>query len=255
MWPGPGVPNVPGMRILGLLAPALVLGCLSGCAIGGPPRAEETDEVAQVVALAIDSPRQADAVGYARAAMDTRAARDGRLTVVRVTAGHLVLRVHLEAYDDTTSFTFDPHEPEVFTCYELEVGVSGVSGPERRPCPAGAAPVPLPPPPPVMEIPTGADAVVSAALRRTSSNPEAVVADVRRRLRPPTSRALPPEVAAAAHGADVGVSVRGADSCLLGSRVDGRVLVWRPSRVQVQPGELSCDPATALGRLGVTPPH
>ena len=25
--------------------------------------------------------------------------------------------------------------------------------------------------------------------------------------------------------------------------------------LQVQPGELSCDPATALGRLGTSPPH
>ncbi len=56
-------------------------------------------------------------------------------------------------------------------------------------------------------------------------------------------------------GADLGISVRGDDGCLLGSRVDGTALVWRPSWVQVQPGELSCDPATALGRLGIDPPH
>jgi hypothetical protein len=59
----------------------------------------------------------------------------------------------------------------------------------------------------------------------------------------------------AAQGSDVGVSVSGQDGCLLGSRVDGEVLVWRPSRVHLQPGELSCDPATALGRMGIDPPH
>ncbi len=243
------------MRILGLLAAALVLACVSGCAIGGPPRADETDEIAQVIALAIDFPRQDDATGYARAAVATRAGQDGRLAVVRVSEKRIVLRVHLEAYDDTTSFSFfDRHEPEVFTCYDLEVGVSGVGEPERRSCPARAAPVRLPPPPREMEIPVGADAVVRSVLRHPSSE-AVVVAAVRRGLRPPTAGALAPEVRAAVDGADLGISVRGDDGCLLGSRVDGKALVWRPSWVQVQPGELSCDPATALGRLGIDPPH
>jgi hypothetical protein len=43
--------------------------------------------------------------------------------------------------------------------------------------------------------------------------------------------------------------------CLLGSRIQGNVLVWRPSWRQVQPGELTCTPETALSRDGVTPPH
>jgi hypothetical protein len=241
------------MRIVGLLGCVLVLGGVSACAVGGPPRSAETDHVAGIVALAIDFPRQDDAVGYARAAAATLAGQDGRLSVVGVSEKRIVLRVHLEAYDDTTSFSFDRHEPEVFTCYDLEVGVSGVSEPERRSCPPGATPVALPPPPPVMEIPAGADAVVRSVLRRRSSS--AVDAVVRRRLPGPAHGTLAPEVRVAARGGDLGVSVRGEDGCLLGSRVGGTVLVWRPSAVRVQPGELSCDPTTALGRLGIHPPH
>jgi hypothetical protein len=241
------------MRIVGLVAAVLV--CLTGCAVGGPPPDRDPDRVAQVVSLAIDFPRQDDAVGYARAAADTRAARDGRLAVVGVSERRLVLRVHFDAYDDDTSFTLRRHVPAVTTCYDVAVGVAGVGEPERRSCPPDATPVVLPPPPPVAEIPVGADAVVRSVLRRTSSGSEAAAAGVRRGLRPPTAGALAPQVRAAVRGTDVGISVHGDDCCLLGSRVHGRVLVWRPSREQVQPGELSCDPATALGRFGTTPPH
>jgi hypothetical protein len=242
------------MRVLGLVAAALVLAGVSGCAIGGPPRADETDRVAEIVALAIDFPRQDDATGYARAAAATRAGQDGRLSVVGVGEKHLVLRVHLEAVDNTEMFGHD--EPAVTACYDVEVGVSGTRTPVRRTCSPGAAPVRLPPPPPEMEIPVGADAVVRSVLRHPSSETDADAVDaVRRGLRPPTAGALAPEVRAAVDGADLGISVRGDDGCLLGSRVDGTALVWRPSWVQVQPGELSCDPATALSRLGIDPPH
>jgi hypothetical protein len=243
------------MRIVGLLAAVLVClsFCVTGCAVGGPPPDRDPDRVAQVVALAIDYPRQDDAVGYARAAADTRAGRDGRLAVVEVSESRLVLRVHFDAEEDTTSFALQPHVPAVTACYEVGVGVAGVGEPERRSCPAGAAPVVLPPPPPVRQLPVGADAVVRSALRRTS--PDAVEAVVRRGLRAPARGTLAPSVEVTARGSDVGVSVAGEDGCLLGSRVDGEVLVWRPSRVQVQPGELSCDPLTALGRMGIHPPH
>ena len=56
----------------------------------------------------------------------------------------------------------------------------------------------------------------------------------------------------ATDGADLGVALSEPDdrSCLLGARTGGKVLVWRPSRVQLQPGELSCDPGTALAGQG-----
>jgi hypothetical protein len=248
------VPSVSCMGIIRLLVPALVLGGVGGCAIGGPARADETDRIAEIVALAIDSPRQADATGYARAAAATRAGQDGRLAVIRVDARRIVLRVHLVAIvDDTAMFGHD--EPEVTTCYDVGVDVSGVGDPERVTCPAAATPVALPPPLPHREIPTGADAVVRTALRRTPRDADALRAAVRKDLAAPASGALAPEVLAATDGTDIGLSVGGEGECLLGSRVAGRVLVWRPSRVQVQPGELSCDPSTALGREGITPPH
>ena len=245
------------MRIIGLLAAVLV--GLAGCAVGGPSLdrdpGRDPDRVAQVVALAIDYPRQDDAEGYARAAADTRAGRDGRLTVVKVGEGHLVLRVHFDAFEDTSFFTFGRQVPAVTACYDVEVGVSGVRDPERRSCPVGARPVTLPPAPPVMQVPPGADEVVRAALRRRSWGATAVGSFVRRRLAAPAHDTLAPEVRVAARGADVGVSVRGRNGCLLGSRRSGGVLVWRPSAVQVQPGELSCDATTALDRLGTRPPH
>jgi hypothetical protein len=216
MCAGSDLPSLVGMRRLGVPLVLVLLVLVGGCAVGGPPPDHDPDRVAQVIALAIDSPRQDDAVGYARAAMDTRAARDGRLAVVWVSTSHLVLRVHFEAFEDTSFFTFERHVPEVFACYDVQVGRSGIEGePTRRTCPVGASPVQLPPP------------------RGT----------------------LAPEVRMATQGSDAGVSVRGEDACLLGSRIEGEVLVWRPSRVQVQPGELSCDPATALGRMGIDPPH
>lgn len=63
----------------------------------------------------------------------------------------------------------------------------------------------------------------------------------------------------------VGVAVsgvRGYDSgrrvndCLLGlRRADGTVQVWKPSAIQVAPGEGSCDPETALSADLQHPPH
>jgi hypothetical protein len=68
-------------------------------------------------------------------------------------------------------------------------------------------------------------------------------------------RGVPGAEVATQDGA-VGVAVRGVrgyasgrpvNDCLLGlRRADGTVQVWRPSAIQVAPGEGSCDPATAL---------
>jgi hypothetical protein len=73
----------------------------------------------------------------------------------------------------------------------------------------------------------------------------------------PGRRPLPPTPQVATDGADIGVALAAPDdhSCLLGARIDGKVLVWRPSRVQVQPSELSCAPRTTLARQGTRPPH
>jgi hypothetical protein len=95
---------------------------------------------------------------------------------------------------------------------------------------------------------------VLAALTRSMPGPRPVNPDKQTPERPPVQDV-------ALRGADVGVAYRAGDrstggiDCLLGSRVNGTTLVWRPSWAQVQPGELPCTGKTALDRQGTTPPH
>jgi hypothetical protein len=66
-----------------------------------------------------------------------------------------------------------------------------------------------------------------------------------------------PVVTAAVSGDDIGVSLAdpAGRRCLLGARVEAHVTVWRPTRIQLQPGELTCDPQTALHLQGTRAPH
>ena len=50
-------------------------------------------------------------------------------------------------------------------------------------------------------------------------------------------------------------SGRRVNDCLLARRYDGRVEVWRPSSVQVAPGEATCDASAALAAGLQHPPH
>ncbi|WP_229401717.1 hypothetical protein [Micromonospora okii] len=60
----------------------------------------------------------------------------------------------------------------------------------------------------------------------------------------------------AAAGGVVGVALRASQYvCLLARVAGGRVEVWRPSRVQLAPGELSCTADVAVAGLGRRPPH
>jgi hypothetical protein len=43
--------------------------------------------------------------------------------------------------------------------------------------------------------------------------------------------------------------------CLLGARIGGEVIVGRPGRVQLQPGEAGCDAQAALALPRLRPPH
>jgi hypothetical protein len=113
------------------------------------------------------------------------------------------------------------------------------------------------------EIPDGAAAIVAAVLDDASARSAGeVVSRIRDRLRSPATDPttglahLPLEVDADVRGDDIGVAVEGdGRSCVLGSRVGGSVLVWRPSRIQMMPGELTCDASTTLYRQGTSPPH
>jgi hypothetical protein len=104
-------------------------------------------------------------------------------------------------------------EPAVTTCYEAKFSYYGIMGSPRR-----------------IACPPGATPIIPPP---AEPEPEIAIPD----------------------GADAGVALweRDGRGCLLGARVGGQVLVRRPSRVQLQPGELSCDPQTALARQGIHP--
>ncbi len=254
------------MRILGTVLSVLVV--VAGCGLTPAPRSQETDQIARVVAEAISHPRQEDAIGLARAAAGTRAVTSGELRVVEAKdlpgagpqdpVARLVFRIQLESVRATG---FGSDSPAVTACYDVEFASWGMVGsPRRRACPARTAAVSLPPPAPVRELPAGSETVLRRLVGGLPDAVEAAAAAtaVREALPSAPAGALDPEVAAEVQGGDLGISVRAESGCLLGSRVGGaggRVLVWRLSRVQRQPGELSCDPSTALGGAGLTPVH
>jgi hypothetical protein len=260
--------------IVGLLVGTLTA-VVAAASYSRPPGNDETDRIAKVVADAISFPRQSSAAGFARAALATRAGQDGRLQVVAVEEleadrpedprARLVFRVHLPA-DEGGWRTI----PAVTACYEARFNYYGtIDSPGRMTCPRGAAAVTPPTEAPVPEvvIPTGADELVERLLTDAARTPDAaeVRAALEAGLRETAARAgtgpgappLPPEPQVATQGDDIGVALfePGDRSCLLGARTGGRVAVWRPSRVQLQPGELSCDPGTALAGRGQRPPH
>ncbi|MFG1645536.1 hypothetical protein ACGFMK_35085 [Amycolatopsis sp. NPDC049252] len=238
------------------------------------PGDSQTDETAQRIADAIDSPPQTSAANYARRAVEAAHGSSEAFAVVEMhdstsddldaATAHLVFRV----YHPGTQDELFPQEP-VTACYTVGFNFRGlVDAPRRTDCPANATPLD-PPPIPVWEVPEGSDPAlqsvltslpasvtdqdVSAALSRSMPSPP---------LDPETqTRGRPPVQDVAVRGNDVGVAYRAGDrstggiDCLLGSRVGGSTLVWRPSWAQVQPGELTCTAETALDRQGITPPH
>ncbi|MEA2220095.1 MAG: hypothetical protein QOJ35_2721 [Solirubrobacteraceae bacterium] len=232
----------------------------------------ETDRVAGTVATAIGSPRQESADGLVRAALATAAGRDARLRVVAADAlsaakpadprARLVFRVHLAG----SRGGFGTSDP-ITACYVARFSFYGVIGsPRRIACPEGAraiVPAALPAKP-RRTIPAGLDATLSNVLGALPVSPTSddVRARVASALPAPIVDAhtglqdLPPTVATALSGADVGVALWEPEDrgCLLGARIGGHVTVGRPSRVQLQPGELSCDAETALQLRRLRPP-
>ena len=241
---------------------------LSACAASQDdasiPGNDETDRIARVVADAISYPRQESADALTRAAVDTSAGRDGRLSVLIAEdlqadelvdpLARLVFRVHLEAYQAGLTSV-----ESVTACYEGFFSYYGVIDPPGRvecpPVSRAITPEPIEPTPRLV-IPDGADEAVrrtlsgfpsavttaevvdalTAALPGLEPDPESGITDI----------PVTPEVVVA--GSDIGVAMRAdAGSCLFGARTGGEVDVWYPSRDEVQPGELTCDPETALG--------
>lgn len=257
------------VRRWALLAPLVVL-ALSSCA--APPGNAQTDQAAAEAARRISFPRQHSADALVRAAVGTSGSQGG-FSVVQAKD----LDAH-DLSDPLARLVFRVHQPgglsgfvrsdPVTACYEVMFNWYGVKGsPRRIDCPSRVTailPTPLPPTAGVV-IPTGFDATLRKLLTSlpTGLTGEQVEGRVISALPDPHIDAvtglqvLPPSVAAGLDGADVGVSVWEADDrhCLLGARIAGHVTVWRPSRVQLQPGELTCDPQTALALAGLHPPH
>lgn len=251
---------------------AMVVGgglLLASCAAGNA----ETDRQAATLANAISWPRQDSAAGFARAALATSLGKSSGFSVLEARdldapqltdpMAHLVIRIHHEGSESGFSRT-DP----VTACYSLDFNYYGIIGtPDRITCPDNATAI-TPPPEPRREIPPGSDTALQSILTSLPATPNE--ADVMTALRtglpaPPVDletrlAGVAPEVAATVNGVDVGVAIRMVDGssgieCLFGSRVNGTILVWYPPRVLVQPGETSCDPASALARLATRPPH
>lgn len=181
--------------------------------------------------------------------------------------GDPIARLVFWIHQDGSTDEFFPTDP-VTACYEALFSYYGLIGPPHRVhCPSGTraiVPPPLPAKPNVV-IPDGYDDTLATLLSGLPAAPAA--GDVRDRITrnlpapvvdPATGlRNLAPTVETAVNGRDVGVSLwegRG-EGCLLGARVGGRVTVWRPARIQLEPGELSCDSQTALRLQGTTAPH
>ena len=58
------------------------------------------------------------------------------------------------------------------------------------------------------------------------------------------------------HYGAIGVALKASQyACVLARVTPEKVEVWSPSRVQLAPGELSCNGGTAAGGQGQTPPH
>lgn len=254
-----------------LLAAVAIGVCAVAVVRAMPPGDAESDRIADTVTNAISYPPKGSAINLARAARETDsvtvyAAEELAPSGPSNADAQLGLRVD---YKVRHWLDFNPGEPPMLdrvACYEAEFGYQYVADLLRVRCPDDTSPMPLPPRIPVRtrKIPAGAADVVAAVLDTAPARPSAdtVASAVRNRLRSHgTDRTtglphLPSEVEASVCGGDVGIAVEGYErSCVLGSWVDGDVLVWRPTRIQTIPGELSCDPSTALDRQGTSPPR
>ncbi|WP_326835503.1 hypothetical protein VSH64_11340 [Amycolatopsis rhabdoformis] len=253
-------------RIWGIPLAALVLVATAACAAGN----DETDRVAKELTAAISTPPQDSAAGYARAALKPGEAAP--VTFLEITDRpttrpgdadmHLVFRIHFDSVESGWT-----RSAAVTACYEANFNYRGLVSESRVGCPPDARPVTPPPAAPV-EVPSTFDGPLAKALAALPDRPtvdqvnDAINRGVPRVQPDPETHAVGPTPFrdVLVSGDKVAVSfmtygrAEGVD-CLFGSRNGKDVLVWRPSWVEVQPGELVCEPRTALARAGTTPPH
>ncbi|TVT36344.1 hypothetical protein FNH05_25740 [Amycolatopsis rhizosphaerae] len=223
----------------------------------------ETDRQSVTLAHAISYPRQADAAGFARAALATPLGRSGNFSVLEAkdldhkgsrAMARLVWRIHRDASEGgwTRVEAFD-------ACYRVEFTDDEVSyGPTRITCPDNAVAI-TPPPLPRRDIPPEFVPALETTLAKLPRTP--TEADVRAALAtglptPPVDpethlAAIPPEISVQVNGSDVGVALFARigveeKDCTMGRRVGGVVTVWGLSWRDLGPREKPCTPQAAL---------
>ncbi|MFC0540064.1 hypothetical protein [Kutzneria chonburiensis] len=228
---------------------------------------KETDRQARTIAEAISYPRQADAMGYARALIavnhigaQVMEATDIQHTDLQKPMVHLVMRINYQACRKGDLLMCEQVPATV--CYGVDLNYyQPLSSPWVVDCPSNA-PV-IPPPLPRTDIPAGTvDSLQSILAALPASPTEAQVTAALAGLPKPVVdpktglAGIPPTVRSSIHGTDVGVSVLGGDhDCLLGLRENGKAKAWYPPRVQTQPGEYGCGPDVAFSLAHTPPPH
>jgi hypothetical protein len=243
---------------------AVVTACaavlLTACAEGDA----ETDRQSTTLAEAISYPHQADAAGFARAALATRLGQSPTFSLLEVTdlphkdpkdaMAHLVWRIHRDA--DTTGAT---STPGFDACYSVEFNYyQPSSGPFRVSCPEHAVAI-TPPPLPDRHIPPDFAPALESVLRNLGPTPlrQDVTAALAKGLpTPPVDpktgvAGIPPDVVVQVNETGVGVALfarTGVDDkeCLLGRRVGDEVRVWPLNWRDLGPLEKPCSAEAAL---------
>lgn len=255
------------------MALAVVLAVVAGGVVwlwaSGPDSDDTSYRQADTIATAVAWPRQSSAAGLTRAVLATNLGKSGGVIVVEST----------ELYGDTPDdpmarlvLRFDrPAEQNVFfpdeavtACYELVFNVYGAMGPpDLIHCPDADAVTPP-------AVPAFGEQAFDARLERVlsalpDSPTENEVVDRLKRadlliVRPmrddvPERAPEDPVVGFAVAGEDVATSFYRAMPgtpvvCLLGSRVDGQLAVWRPAEAKYHK-ETACTAAAAMAREGL----
>ncbi|MEV6229153.1 hypothetical protein AB0L88_14905 [Saccharopolyspora shandongensis] len=255
---------IPLRRIVTISCAGLLL---ASCGIDGGDSAAgdaETDRQSETLALAISYPRQADAAGFARAALATSLGESGDFSVLEATdldhkgpgnpMARLVWRIHRNKIDSGWK-----HTPAFDACYSVEFNYDGVSsGPSRIICPESATAI-TPPPLPRRDIPSDFAPALETTLGALPATPSEE--DVRAALAtglptPPVApetglAGIPPQIFVQVKGSDVGVALFarigvGDEDCMLGHRVGGAVKVWSLNWRDLGPRETPCSAETAL---------
>lgn len=233
-------------ELLGAGLSATVL--LGGCSTEGErwAMADARQKAGTVqAALAWDVIYTGDADGYAHYAAQLDGVEVMKVDGTRRSTGNgvtLIIRVHGQAWE------VDGTLVDIPVCYRLVYNGKHQGEPDQVDCP-DVQPLAIPKDP---KLPgTIRDDLIS----QLSSLTNPTEADVRRVV---DGLNLDPRVQRDITSADdtIGIALRASRyDCTLARIKDGRLVVWRPSRIQLAPGELECNALVATGGIGQTPPH